>query len=318
MRKTLITSTAALAVLTLMAPVALQAQTAPPTPDAAAPQTTAPAAPQGAQPADSAAPAIPSTTNERTPSTATPSPAALPAALADLGITDATVTQGKRGGQRVRGTLPNGAAFMGFLDDEDQLRGLRVGNDAALPADILTRLVPQAVRDASTYAEVATVTAVMIGDEGVMLAGTDTAGQPVRAAFATDGTLQRFGRGEMGRSKDGRHGMRGDGADRRDGDRRGGHGDDGKRGDRDRDGQQMRDDAGDRDGRRGAGPRAGEGPAALDQAAARAALDAAGYTQPGESRQEGGRILIDAVNPSGENVTVELNRQGAVIRETAR
>ena len=57
---------------------------------------------------------------------------------------------------------------------------------------------------------------------------------------------------------------------------------------------------------------------ALDEAAARAALDRAGYTQPGTILRAGPRTLAEAVNPAGEPVTVELNPRGEVVRETAR
>ena len=35
-------------------------------------------------------------------------------------------------------------------------------------------------------------------------------------------------------------------------------------------------------------------------------------------RQEGPRVLLDATNPDGETVTLELDPQGQLVRETAR
>ncbi|WP_134725910.1 hypothetical protein [Paracoccus luteus] len=297
MLRMLRTSAATLVAASLLA-APLAAQTAPP---AQAPAPAAPAAPVIAAPA--------------APATAQAPAAALPQALADLGITDATVTAGKRGGQRVRGTLPGGAAFQGVLDDKGALRMLRAtGDGAALPADVIARLVPQPVRDAAVFAEIAQVAGVAQGGQGVMIFGSDSAGQPVRAAFTPDGTLQKFGRGDDGRGPGGR----GDNDDDDDDDRgkdRGKH-----------EGKHGHDDDRRGDDRRGEGPRGerapgggmGQPPAALTDDAVRSALADAGYTQPGAIAKDGPRTTIEALNPEGEAVTVTLNPRGIIVREQAR
>lgn len=271
----------------------------------------APLAAQTAAPdAPAAQPTAPTVTTPATPAT-TPAPAAaLPQALTDLGITDATVSPGKRDGQRVRGTLPGGAAFQGALDDQGVLRMLRAtGDGATLPAEVIARMVPQAVRSAPIFAEVAQIAGVAQGEQGVMVFGTDSAGQPVRAAFSADGTLQRFGRGDDDR---GRAMMRGDDDDRGRGhghDRRGKHGDDDR-------GEWQRGEGRDRPGM--GQPGMGQPPQALTDDAVRAGLADAGYTQPGAIAKDGPRTTVEATNPEGEPVTVTVNPRGIIVREEAR
>ena len=65
----------------------------------------------------------------------------------------------------------------------------------------------------------------------------------------------------------------------------------------------------------------GDRPAAaitFDTAAANQRLSEAGYTTLGLLRQQGPRVLLDATNPQGEAVTLELDRGGEVLRESAR
>lgn len=289
MRKILTSSTAVLAAMAMLAtPMMAAAQTAQPSPapiapPAAAANPAAPAAP-GAGLAPSPAPlTAPAGDAAQAPA------GELPAALAELGLTDATVSDNKHG-KRVRGTLPGGETVVAGLDRDGELRMLRSAEKgAALPANVVERLVPQAVRDSAVFGEIVTVSAIMVARQGVMVGGQDAAGQAVRAGFSADGTLQRFGRGDMG--KDGKH--HGKKGERRGDDRRG-----------DRQGDERRGDE-----RRAP---------ALDEAAARAALERGGYTEPGAMRQDGPRSLIDAVNSAGEQVTVEVNRRGEVVRETAR
>lgn len=131
--------------------------------------------------------------------------AALPPVLGDLGIRDAAVLDGRRGEQRVEGTLPGGAAFRGAIDPEGQLRMIRVTDETgALPDDIMRRLVPEPIRNAPVFAEFARVQGVTRGEDRIMLSGADAQGAPLRAAFGNDGTLQRFGRGEDGGPRQGR------------------------------------------------------------------------------------------------------------------
>lgn len=328
-------NSAALIVASLALSAPVLAQTAAPAPVAtpAAPAASAPAAPAPAQ----AAPAAPAVATPAAPQAAA---AALPAALTDLGITDATLSEGRKG-QKVQGTLPGGAAFQAMLDG-DKIRMLRVTDDAAvLPEDIARRLIPEPVRNAPIFAEFTRLQGLAQGDEGVMLFGADAEGQGVRAGFSPDGTLQKFGRGDMD------HGDRGRGKGHDKG-KRGDHGDNGKdRGEMRQDGRggkgPQRD--GDRMGPGGNGPRdgatgmgrgdgaggqgqgqeqgagqggQGQGRAALDDAAVQSILTDGGYTQLGAITRNGPRVEAEAVNPEGEAVTVTINPRGVVVRELAR
>ena len=47
-------------------------------------------------------------------------------------------------------------------------------------------------------------------------------------------------------------------------------------------------------------------------------LTQAGYQNFGFLRPNGPRVMLEATNPQGEAVTLELDRQGELVRETAR
>ena len=296
------------------------------------------AAPLMAQ--DAATPAPPAPAAEAPAQTVT-----LPQILKDAGLTDVTSDQMRRGGTRIRGTLPDGQKIGAMLAEDGTLRGIRAVDEAAgLPQGLVDQLVPQAVRDNAIFAQLGKLGAVFSGERGVMLAGQDAQGNDVRAAFAQDGTLVRFGRGDDDmhfgkggdKDRDGKRGHHG---------RKGGHDDDddhGRRGWHD----------GDRDGRRGPPPgdmppppppgdmppppapdqqggmpmppvdggmRQGAiRPPLADPAELRGALTEAGYSGIGEISQQGPRILAMAINPEGEPVAVELDPQGEVLREINR
>lgn len=231
------------------------------------------------QPASAAAPAVAAQT-------------AIPKALSDLGITDATMRGGDKG-RWIEGKLPDGAAFQAKLSDDGQVRMMRRADGSALPQDIVDKLVPEAVRASPTFPAVGAISMIMQGDQFVMVAGRDSSGQMVRAGFSADGTLQRFGRG------DGKHDNK-----------KGGHGW-GKHGkDRGMHGQMHGKDQHKQGGDRM--------PMGLTDNAARGAVEGAGYTKTGAITHQGPRTMVEAVNPNGENVTVELSPRGDVIRETAR
>lgn len=277
---------------------------------------------------DAASPAAPTP-----PAAEAAAPVALPPALQEAGLTDVTSKRGPRDGSRIEGKLPDGSRIQAMLDAQGGLRGVKAQGEAMLPPALVARLVPQAVRDNAVYAELGSLRAVFTDERGVMLAGQDAQKNRVHAAFASDGTLLRFGRGD----DDDRGGKdRGKGWDK---DR--GH-DHGKRhGDRhdDRRDNGRDDRRGDRDGRGpgpdappppppgaapGAAPDAAPAPAperqgsAVPRGALRQALTSAGYSQLGEISRDGARVMAQAVNPEGEPVLVELNPQGAVVREIAR
>ena len=151
-----------------------------------------------------------------TPPAATPPAAAAPATtvmlpkvLQDAGLTDVTSDQLRRGGTRIQGTLPDGQKIGAMLAQDGSLRGIRMQDDSAtLPQALVDQLVPQAVRDNAVFAQVGKPAAVFTDERGVMVAGKDAQGAKVRAAFAQDGTLIRFGRGDddMRFGKDGKDG----------------------------------------------------------------------------------------------------------------
>lgn len=239
----------------------------------------------------------------------------VPQVLKDAGLTDVE-SKSTRRGNRIEGKLPDGTALDAILDEQGQLRGLRTEDKAALPAALIQQLVPQAVRDQAIFAELAQIEAVFTGERGVMIAGQDAQQKPVRAAFAQDGTLLRFGRGEdagpemgrdMGHGKPG-HDKRGH--DRGDHDKgpRGKHG----HGDRDHDHKRGDDDH----AKRGDGPRQQGTPPSPDQV--RASLTEAGYTGIGQILQQGPVTVAQATNPEGEAVLVEIATNGEVLRELNR
>lgn len=262
------------------------------------------------------------TTPPATPAPVAPAPAqaepatALPPALTDLGITDARILEGRRGNQRAEGTMPGGQPFRAVLDGQSQLRMIRIEGEGkgALPADIVSRLVPESVRTSAIFPEFAQLRGIGHGEEGVMLFGTDAQGQDLRAGFSTDGTLQRFGRGDMDRpDRD-----RGDGPHGRHGDHARDHGDKG-RGHPEREGDRGRSERGGPDAPRDQGGARPEGAGApLDDAAIQGVLRDAGYTQPGAITRSGPRAEVEAVNPEGEPVTVTVSPRGVVVRELAR
>lgn len=224
----------------------------------------------------------------------------VPQALRDAGLTDLRAQPGKRGGLKVEGKQADGSDIRAIVDDKGALRGVFVKGDAPLTQALVNQLVPQSVRDQAVYGQFTKLRGVMTGEHGVMLAGTDSQGERLRATFAQDGTLMRFGRGDDARGPRGRdHGGR-------DHDR-GGHG----HGEPGHDGWKRGEGHGPSSNRQ-------EAAAPLNEDAVRQALRAAGYTQPGALTQRGARTLAEALNPQGEPVLVQLDAQGNVLRETIR
>lgn len=225
-------------------------------------------------------------------------PVTLPQVLRDAGVTDAKGNP-SRHGMRVQGKLPDGTQIGALLDDKGELRGVRAMGDAAIPASLVERLIPQAVRSQAIFAETGQIDAIFLGGRGVMVSGHDAQQKTVRAVFAEDGTLLRFGRGEERRMRgdDGKHGDHGDRGP-------------GKHGPRDHDKRGKDHD------RRG-GPDGAKGPAPTpDQV--RAALTDACYTEIGQILQQGPVTVAQATNPEGEPVLVELGARGKVLRELNR
>ncbi|WP_347138512.1 hypothetical protein [Paracoccus sp. SSK6] len=206
----------------------------------------------------------------------------------------------------ISGRQPTGAEIEARFDRQNALIGVEV-DDASLPADLVGALLPQAVRDNEVIGQFDRIEEIMNRNGRIMVEGEDANGEDMRAMFDTDGRVLRFGRedddGPKGDRDRGRHGDHGP----RMGDR--GPGDHGPHGEH---------------GARGAGP-AGDGPrgpapipADFDAVAVNQKLTQAGYKDFGFLRAEGPRLMLEATNPQGEAVTLELDPRGEVVRETAR
>lgn len=251
----------------------------------------------------------------------------LPAVLQALNLQNVEIRQGPRGGRKVEGDLSGGGEIEAFLDDQGNLVMVDT-DDVAMPQSVLDAMLPPAVRDSGMLAQFAVIEKIGGRDGRVMVGGEDADGEDLRAAFDADGRLMRFGRGDDDEGRRGRHegghGMKG-------GDRHG----DGRGGMRGKDGHGRggpgMDDHG--KGRRGEGgpgkgpmdgPRGADGrpggmsPGPVDTAALSSALEAAGYSAVGDARPAGPRLLVEATNPAGEAVTLEVDPAGEVLRETAR
>ncbi|MDO5630368.1 MAG: hypothetical protein Q4G22_00865 [Paracoccus sp. (in: a-proteobacteria)] len=260
---------------------------------AAVAQTATPEAPAATQPA------APTQTPALTAET-------LPEALRALNMSDVEIRTGQRGGSRVTGTLADGTEIQAMVANDGTLRGVRADDDAALPQSLVDAVLPAPVRGNAIIQQFALISGFGVMPDMVMVGGQDADGQKLRAGFATDGTLMRFGRGDDrgpgmhgDRDRGGKRGFDGRGHDRGKGEYRGPRGDRGERGD--------------------APARMDQRGPQVDESALRQSLTDAGYTDLGDfARQQGRGLTVNAVNASGENVTLELNRAGDVIRETAR
>ncbi|CAM3089213.1 hypothetical protein PANO111632_02465 [Paracoccus nototheniae] len=171
-------------------------------------------------------------------------------------------------------------------------------DDMAMPQPMIDAILPQAVRSNEIIAQFGMIEEIKAEYGRFEVKGEDAQGEDMRAQFDEAGNVLRFARdGERG----GREG-RGPRHERGDHDR-------GPRGDGPRDG-----------GPRAEGPR-GDMPAPapqFDTVAVNESLTGAGYSAFGLLRQDGPRVMLDATNPHGETVTLELDPEGEVLRETAR
>lgn len=212
----------------------------------------------------------------------------------------------------VKGRQPSGAEIEVRFDRQNALIGIDM-DDAAIPADLVNTLLPQAVRDNEVIGQFDRIDEIGKRNGRIMVQGEDATGQDMRAEFDADGRVLRFGRedGPRGDRREERRGGRGPGHDDR------GPGGHVMRGD-------MTDHSPDADDPRGNrfmgdGPRgAAAVPADFDAIAVNQRLSEAGYTGFGFLRAAGAGLMLEATNPQGEAVTLELDRQGEVVRETAR
>lgn len=208
----------------------------------------------------------------------------------------------------IQGRQSTGAEIEVAFDRQNALIGVEM-DDAAIPAEFVNTLLPQSVRDNEVIGQFSRIDKIGTRSGHVMVRGEDANGSDLRADFDPDGRVLRFGREDD-------DGPRGDRGDRGRGkhDHRGVDMDDhGPRGEGAR-GEGGRGDRAMGDGPRGSAPV----PADFDAVAVNRALTEAGYTNFGLLHADGPRMMLDATNPQNETVTLELDRQGEVVRETAR
>lgn len=178
-------------------------------------------------------------------------------------------------------------------------------DDTALPQSLVDLLLPQAVMGSDVLAQFASFDEIKLHDEGrYRVEGRDETGQHLRVMVDQDGRLLRFGRDD-GRRK-GPGGWQEGAA----------HGKPGAYGQGPRarfHGEAMRPDP-----RRGGGSRAEATELAFDPVEANQRLTEAGYSGFGLLRRAGPALVLEAQNPAGEPVILQLDNQGEIIRETAR
>ncbi|WCQ98221.1 hypothetical protein [Paracoccus aestuarii] len=172
-------------------------------------------------------------------------------------------------------------------------------DDAALSQPVIDAILPQAVRGNELLSQFARIERIRPARNGFELRGRDAEGARMRVHLDDAGGVMRFGREGERAGREGR-GPRHDRAEGR-----------GPRHDR-------------AEGRGPGGPR---GPAMgqfgapmgqFDTVAANQRLSEAGYSDFGLMMPQGPRIILDATNPDGEAVRLELDPRGQLVRETAR
>ncbi|MBU2958334.1 hypothetical protein Q4511_05955 [Paracoccus sp. 1_MG-2023] len=239
----------------------------------------------------------------------------LPEALQSLNLSDTSVEDARRG-QRVTGALEDGTTIEAMLNEDGELMGLRAEKDAFLTDEAIESLLPQAVRDNPILDQFEQIAGIRMMREGVAIGGQDADGDHVRAAFDETGRVMRFGRGDDEGRPDMRRG--GDRGEMHGHDRKGPEGRDGRgHGDRDHGGRPHGDHMRGDHMKDGKGPRGDRAPQ-IDADALTGDLEAAGYQDLGSVRANGERLTVDATNPDGDEVTLEVTPQGEVVREIAR
>ena len=245
-----------------------------------------------------------------------PAEVEIPEILQGPGFSDVTSREGPRGSTILQGSLTeSGKDFDAMLNPEGELVAARTAEGTALPDELIESLLPEAVRNHPVTAEITELNAIGTREGSMMISGQDESGDALRIAFDDAGELIHFERGDGMR-----HGpkgeMRGDKGPK-DGKRgeRGKHGD-GPRGDGPRDAER-RGNAPRDPGRDGASaPDAGAAPS--PEGALRDRLGEAGYTDLGRVNPQDDGATVEAVNPQGEPVTLTLDEDGEVTRETSR
>lgn len=234
----------------------------------------------------------------------------LPEMLSGLNLSDVEVRDGRRGGRRIEGDLPGGGEIEAMIGPDGNVMMVEA-DDAAVPQSLIDAMIPQALRDGDTLSQFAVIDRIGSFEGRIMVGGEDADGEDLRAGFDADGRLMRFGRGDDDRDMRERAGRE-----------RAGRDDDRRDSRRDMRGEKAHDWRAPELGHmmapeRGAGPRPGDMPR-VDIAELTETLIGAGYSGISSPRPAGPRLAIDATNPAGEPVTLEVDPAGEVLREIAR
>lgn len=219
----------------------------------------------------------------------------LPAELEALNLTDIRSDQKRQGFTEVEGRTADGVEIEAMLDPEGKLLGVEI-DDGTMPQSLIDALLPQSVRDNELLTQFTVIDSIKNRRGALGVEGEDDAGEDLYALFDQDGRMLQFGRDD----------------------------DEHKRGKKPH-GKMHHGDGPHPHGKKGA-PHGDHGPEGMPPAPApefeatevNQKLTEAGYTDFGFMRLEGPRITLDATNPDGETVTLELDPKGEVIRETAR
>lgn len=209
----------------------------------------------------------------------------------------------RRGGIReIEGRTSDGIEIEARVDKSGKLLEVET-DDGQIPQSLIDALLPQSIRDNEVIGQFAMIEEIGTRREMLGVKGEDAQGEDLFALFDQDGRLLRFGRdddddrrgGKM-MHREGRHGGPA-------------HGD----GDREKHMRRMAKQHADGDRGPRRMPRVEFEPSKVNTQ-----LSDAGYGEFGFLQMKGPRILLDATNPQGESVTLELDPKGEIIRETAR
>ncbi|RNF35600.1 hypothetical protein [Paracoccus methylarcula] len=227
---------------------------------------------------------------------------ALPAELEALNLENIE-SRIKRGGFReIEGRTGDGTEIEARVDNSGKLIGVEA-DDGPLPQTLIDSLLPQSIRSNEMIGQFAVIEEIGSRREMLGVKGEDAQGEEIFALFDQDGRLLRFGRDDDDRRPDGKRMHREGrhwGPDHGDGARE----------------KHMRRMAPGPDGAHG-GPRRMPAPE-FEPSEVNRQLSDAGYGEFGFLHMDGPRILLEATNPQGEPVTLELDPKGEIIRETAR
>lgn len=222
-------------------------------------------------------------------------PADLQGHTAMSALSEVTDISFRRQGVKVEGRQPNSDELELFFDAQGRLIAAEA-DDEALPQMLLEQVLPQAVISSEALGQLARIEEIGLhGDSRFRIEGEDASGKDIRLLIDQDGRLLRFGREGDGRK-------RSDGWQERRGDARPGH----------------FQRPGFHDGQR-RGPMRGQAQGLdFDPVEVNQRLTEAGYSGFGLLRRAGPALVLEAQNPAGEPVILQLDSQGEIIRETAR